>query len=370
MRALLAVIALASLARAEPCGDRVACAEDYFFGKHGAPVDTQKSFAYAKAACDAGDAHGCALLGFHYQDGVGVEQAPERAIATYDKACRGGSGVACFNLAGMYGGGHGVIVDHAKYEAYKKLAREQWTAACDRGHTASCTALASMMLADSDRKRAIALCDRACAASDRNGCVQAARLRFEDKALAAAAYLKELDAQCTAGEASGCGTAGSALLAGTGGIAKDRARGLALATRGCDGGDANACMDLLVDAYDAKDVAKQRAYAAQACDRHAVHGCVVAAAIAADVKTADAFDRRACLMGNAEACETLARSMFAAKRDGDAIRWVREACRMGRGLACGVLIERDLDVPVPPDAKKKLYAEACKADIKPACRHR
>src|SRR5207245_3811998 len=140
-----------------------------------------KSFALAKQACDGGDVHGCALLGFHYQDGSGVAPSPERALALYEKACRGGSGVACFNLAGMYGGGHGVVVDTAKYETYKKLARDKWAAACDGGHLPSCTALAD----GEDRKRALALCDRACTGGHRVGCVQRARLRLEDSAITA-----------------------------------------------------------------------------------------------------------------------------------------------------------------------------------------
>jgi TPR repeat protein len=383
MRVAIAVVALASIARAEPCADPAACAkacsprdatactraaEDYFDGRRGAPLDTTKSFAFAKQACDGGDVHGCALLGFHYQDGSGVASSPERALAIYDKACRGGSGVACFNLAGMYGGGHGVVVDNAKYEQYKKLARDKWTAACDGGHFPSCTALASMVLEDKDAKRALALCDRACAGGYRVGCVQGTRLRREAGAIAADAYVRELDAQCTAGEASGCGEAGGSLLSGKLGVAKDRKRALALLERGCAGGDAQSCMTISADAWDAHDTATTRSYALKACDRHVALACVAASTMT-DEKAAEVLLERACRMGNADGCVELAKAMVVARRVDAAVTWAREACRMGRGEACVLLVERDLELPVPAEAKQKVYTQACSAGLKPACRH-
>jgi len=381
---VLAGVAIATVARAAPCADPAACAkacsradpaacveaaQAYFDGRHGAPLDTKRSFALAKTACDAGDAHGCALLGFHYQDGSGVAWSPERAVAVYERACQGGAGEGCFNLAGMYSGGHGVIVDFDKSDAYKKRAREAWTTACDRGHLPSCTALASMVIEDHDAKRATALYERACTDGYRSGCVQAARLRFEAGALTADKYLAALDEQCRAGESSGCGEAAGALLVGKPGMAQDLARAYAFAERGCDGGDAESCMVRASKGLEAHDEVDERAFAMKACDRHIALACAAAAAIAHDRASARDLYRRACRMGNADACEELAKDLFAAKRDADGVRWAREACRMGHVAACGPLLERDLDLPVPPYAKQKLYAQGCASKIAPACKH-
>src|SRR5688500_17327437 len=124
MRALLILLVWSATAFADSkCADLAACekactpkttdacthaAEMLFEGKAGWPLDHAKSLRFAKRACDANDAFGCALLGLHYQDGLGTAYAPKQAVAVYEKACRGGAGVGCYNLAGMYFGAHGV----------------------------------------------------------------------------------------------------------------------------------------------------------------------------------------------------------------------------------------------------------------------
>src|SRR4029079_13775230 len=126
----------------------------YFDGKFGAPLDHAKSFAFAKRACDAGDVFGCALVGYHYQDGLGVPWARSLAVTTYDKACRAGAGVACFNLSTMYSGGQGVDADKAKGDAYHALAKQQWRAQCDGADARWCTNLAYVVTNEGDRAAA------------------------------------------------------------------------------------------------------------------------------------------------------------------------------------------------------------------------
>ncbi len=48
------------------------------------PLDHTRSFRFATTACQAGHAFGCALLGYHFQDGLGTAWAPAAAIAAYE----------------------------------------------------------------------------------------------------------------------------------------------------------------------------------------------------------------------------------------------------------------------------------------------
>jgi hypothetical protein len=114
--------------------DLDACAhasELFFDGKNGHPLDHARSFRNAKRACDKDHALGCSLLGLHYQDGLGVDWNPARAVEVYEQACRHGSGAGCYNLASMYSGGHGVNADFARAAELRKQARTNWQLECD-----------------------------------------------------------------------------------------------------------------------------------------------------------------------------------------------------------------------------------------------
>jgi hypothetical protein len=69
-------------------------------------------------------------------------------------------------------------------------------------------------------------------------------------------------------------------------------------------------------------------------------------------------------MNDAEACEGMAQLR---KGKPDEVTWLREACERGRGAACATLIDRGVELPVPPDIKKRLYQDACDRKVAGAC---
>lgn len=387
---ILILIAIPAATGAAPCQDTAACekacsarapeactraAEAYFDGKNGSPVDVARSFALARRACDAGDAYGCALVGFHYQDGLGTEWSPARAVATYEQACKAGAGVACFNLAGMYGDGHGVEVDDGKYKTYLAHARDKWTAACNGSGTRWCTNLGFLVERDGDRATAATLHKRACAGGDPIGCAEAARIAFAAGSVKPEAYIRELVAQCEAGAPHACGNAGSLLVLGDDGVVKDAARGVALLRRGCERGDGNSCHLAAIVLAAGQDVPRDAAAALKydelACDRHQSRACLDAGKVrvATDRAAAVALARRACQMGRPDGCELVAAAAHDGKRDAEAMRWTREACRMGARSSCDLLIARDLPMPVPAAERSRMYAAACGRGVKVACKH-
>ncbi|MBX3160100.1 MAG: sel1 repeat family protein [Deltaproteobacteria bacterium] len=348
-------------------------AELYFDGKSGHPLDHKKSFALAKRGCDAGEAHACMLLGYHYQDGLGVAWSPALAVEAYAKGCTKGFGVACYNLSGMYLGAHGVMLDKAKGERFGTLANQHWATACKSGDPRWCANHGFALATAGDLPGARKAHLRACEHGTRVGCVQAARLGYELKALDATAYLAELDRQCKAGEGTGCTLAGQTLYAGDAAIKADRTRGLAQLARGCELGDRMGCMFAGYE-LSASDPAKSVAYLNMACDRAASLGCVELSRLHAAKKQEPesvAYAVRACRMGNAEACRYagLSHSLGkgVAKSDREAVGFFTEGCRMADMTSCGLLIRRNEPLPVADDTKQRIYREACAGGIAEAC---
>ena len=76
-------------------------------------------------------------------------------------------------------------------------------------------------------------------------------------------------------------------------------------------------------------------------------------------------------MGEREACAALGWLYFegrgVAKDEAAGVRWSMESCRMGYRSGCGVLIERDRELPVPADLAARIYAEVCAAGMQKAC---
>ena len=381
-------------AACESTGEPKACAEAaelYFDGGSGLPahrrppgshpLDHAKSFRYSSTACDKGHAFACALVGFHQQDGLGTAWAPDKAVASYEKACAGGAGVGCYNLATMYSGGHGVLADQAKTEAYKVKARAVWQAACDGPEPRWCTNVAYLLREEDpkgNRARALTLDQRSCDAKVLVGCTEAARDRLALGQITGAAMVGELDTLCRDGEPTACMTAGSLLVTGSEGVTADPTRGMALVVRGCEIGDKQACAAAGIEYATGRLVAEDDAAAARylntACDRGLGAACMWIArerVSRGEPAAAAPFAQRACQMGEREACAALA-SLYlegrgVAKDEAAGERWSMESCRMGYPPGCGVLIERDRELPVPSDLAARIYAEACDGGIQKAC---
>lgn len=365
-----------------------AAAELYFDGKNAHVLDHARSFRYASAACEGGHAFGCALAGYHHQDGLGTAWAPDRAIAAYEKACAGGAGVGCYNLASIYFGGHGVVADEPRALAYKAKAKAAWQAACDGSGPRWCTNVAYLLReedAAGSRERCLELDQRSCDHGTMVGCTEAVRDRFALGRISGAAMVAELERLCGAGEPTACTAAGIALVGGgeavAGGgdaVATDPKRGVALIVRGCEIGDRQACAlagaEHATGAVVDKDEAAADRYMTSACDRAHGAACMWIArrrAAGNELAVAAAYATRACQMGEREACTALSWVYFegrgVARDDAAGERWAMESCRMGDPPGCGVLIERGRELPVPPSLGARMYSEACAAGMARAC---
>lgn len=370
----------------EASGEGEACAaaaELYFDGKNGHALDQARSFRYASTACDKGHAFGCALVGYHHQDGLGgAEWSADKAIAAYEKACAGGAGVGCYNLASMFYGGQGVTADETRADAYKAKAKVAWQAACQGSGPRWCTNVAYLLReedAAGNREKCLELDQRTCDHQVLVGCTEAARDRFALKRIGLTAFLAELERLCGEGEPTACTVAGSTLIAGAEGVASDPKRGMALVVNGCEKGDKTACMSAGVEYARGQLVAADLARADRnirlACDHALGAACMAVAQDSAsrgELALAAAFAQRACQMGQGEACAMLsqlyATGQGVAASEVDAIRWATEACRMGHVPGCAELIARDLELPAPPSMKERMYRDACAAGIANACK--
>lgn len=383
-------------ASAAPCNDGPACeracakdiaactkgAELYFEGTNGHALDHTKSFKLSKRACDGGDGHACALLGLHYQDGLGTEYAPALALRVYDKACKAKVGVGCFNLASMYAGGHGVVVDTERADALQTKAREYWVASCntDGDERRWCTN-AAFLEPDGPKKaeNRLALNLRACASGFQIGCVQALSDKLDTKAITAEQYIAEMTKLCDGGEASACGNLGSAFVAGDG-VPADAKRGLGFLERACDKGDKQACLVLAGESASGKRLPQNLTVAdrafRRACDRASGLACLIIADVffqRREGAVGAAFAKRACQMGERDGCDMLSVVYDkgigrVAKNPREMIKWTTAACQKASGAACRELIKRGIALPVPKHIEGKLYADACKDGIAAACK--
>lgn len=360
----------------DAAGDAKACArvaELYWDGKNGQPYDPARSFRFATKACEAGDGFGCALLGLHYQDGIGTTWAPALAVAAYEKACKAGTGVGCFNLSGMYAGAHGVDRDQAKADELMKLAESHWLAACKGAEPRWCTN-AAFLLRRTGRPSAFAdayaLDRRACDHGVALGCVEALVEALALDKIQGGAMIRELEKLCAGGEPTACSYLGSYLR----NVLKD-ARGLELVRRGCELGDRFSC-ERLGSMYEEgndvpKDDAAKRRYFRMACDRAVPSACLSLARDAIDTLSPEAPDlaRRGCQMGHAYACHIVAELSFGIGDAVAGVRWATEGCRMGNLDSCKRLVEHDAKLPViPVDVQQELYTNACRAQHEPACK--
>jgi len=338
VKALVVVAVLASPALADEQGVRDV--EALMAG-----AEHAKSFALAQKLCTAGDKNGCALVGLHQQDGLGTSYDPAAAKRSYEAACKAGAGVACFNLAGMHHGGHGISVDAKQGDAYMKLAKTAWEAQCNGTETRWCTNLAYVETGDA---RLHALNKRACDGGFVVGCTEAARYAYALKQLDDKAFEAALDKQCTAGEANACTTL----------AARKPERAPKLLARGCTLGEKYACWKQGLERAGAKDWDGASKAFGRACDRAYAEACVALAQKAVggkDVPRGIELAKRACHMGNAKGC-----SLVAMLAKTEVIPWATAGCRMGDGESCQILVEKDvLPLPTPPDVQRRFLDAAC-----------
>lgn len=199
-------------------------------------VDPSMSAAAPAPACDAASPAAC----FH--EGVAKDRAGDHSAAAtlYEKGCGFGDAGSCTNAGVSYERGEGVSADRGKALAlYEK--------ACKGKHPIGCSNFGKTLRADGKPKEALAAFDEACALELAEGCYLAGlvhatgALGQKDPAAARVAFEKG----CGAKEPSqsACGALGLATLLGEG-VPKDATKGAAMLGAACDAGSALACMNL------------------------------------------------------------------------------------------------------------------------------
>jgi len=121
-----------------------------------------------RAACAAGHASACRLLGRLYEGGRGLSADKQEAARAYLRACDGGDEDGCFRWAEALFFGDGVERDAAR-------ALHVFSASCERGHQRSCVSLGNLYYkgegAPRDWERAAALFQKACDTGVLSGCL-------------------------------------------------------------------------------------------------------------------------------------------------------------------------------------------------------
>lgn len=346
-------------------------AERYWKGKNGHVFDPGKSFRYAAGGCAGGDGLACAILGEHYQNGLGTAWSPTKAIDSYERSCSAGTGSGCFALGAMYAHGYGVDVDRATAKAYDNRAHEQWLSACLGTEPRWCTHAARSTR--EGEPTAHELDQRACDHGVADGCIAVLHEQLTHPAGSRNAAMRELDPWCRRGQPAACKELASAYELPDG--FQDSRRAGELTRQACLLGDSDACVSAglmhEIERDVPKDDAVARGYFRRACEHGASRGCLY---LAQDTFVAGGSEheiarlaQRGCEMGNTNACDMLIQFFIAVHDETAVMRWATEACRMGSRTACQRLIERDAELPKTVYDPVMLYHDACKAKIRSAC---
>jgi hypothetical protein len=258
-------------------GRGVSCAELGFFSWAGRLVGQNKPAAVHtwQRGCDLGDATSCENVGIARVFGQGAPRDVVQGVSLLRTAC-GQRPSACRNLGVILSDGD--LVGSPDYGA----ARSYLQRACDGGEFEGCRNLAELYQQGQgvprDPARSRQLLDYACRAGDPPACrVLGARLHDGSERAAGdpSAARVHFERGCHLGEPTACALLGLYYMDGLGGLPRDPSRG--------------------------EDIARQ------ACDKHS-SGCVILAVYyeqQGDSRRATEFQRRACDLGDENACKKL-----------------------------------------------------------------
>ena len=93
-----------------------------------AQTPTEEEIADLRARAEGGDAEAQLVLGYIYEEGLGVPEDDAEAVRWYRLAAEQGDAAAQFNLGLMYANGEGVPEDDAEAIRWYRLAAEQGNA--------------------------------------------------------------------------------------------------------------------------------------------------------------------------------------------------------------------------------------------------
>ena len=274
-------------------GDSCACGVIGALYLHGSSVgrDAKRGLSLLDRACDAACPTACWALGNAFENGAGTRADAARANGYFERlnalcktGCDEGEPDRCFTLAGSYLGQHGVAGDHARAQELYARSSTLYEPLCDKGGAHACARLAVLqdhgLGIPESKPKAVASYEKACDLGDAESCEEAAkRYSGRDKDIPAEArraaelahkactagratgcalsnepdaFMKIVEAACTAGSAFDCGSAAFALGNGAHGVPRDVARALRLSARmieleqdACLDDDGSACAALI-----------------------------------------------------------------------------------------------------------------------------
>jgi len=331
-------------------GDRCAALGMHHYLARGVPLSYAIASSLFRRACD--DLHsaaGCYALGRATFAGNGVQRDRPRALALFDRSCKGGFDQGCVRFARMLRAGDAIAIDEKRAATIEEkacddgdmdgcadvgddhaqgwglvrdadAATRDWKRACEGGFGYGCWSLAQAMTggSESDVEDQIALYDKGCKLGSGEACdslgvlASVSRNYFYDADLQEAA--RYYDWACALEEPTGCYNLATAYAKGEG-VDVNVAESARLLYRGCRLDDARSCMHLgaLVETggegFPASP-ASAPVYYAQACALGDMDGCVDlgvcfrdGVGTKRDEARARATFAKACDKGDGTACE-------------------------------------------------------------------
>ena len=271
---------------------------DAYIKGFGVKQDYTKAFSLAQKACDGGSLWGCANLGKAMQWGFGIKPDSVKAFALYLKACEGGNSLGCNNLNYLgrvystdlsqkycedgradicallgysYSGGYGVQQDYDK-------AVDMFQKACDGGNFDGCSGLANSYIkgfgVKQDYTKAFTPAKKACDGGNLSGCNNLAYFYYLRMDYINSAELSQL--ACERGNPQGCNDLSNLYFIGRG-VKRDYAKSAELSQKACDGGNAMSCVWLGSDYQSGFGVPmnneKALALYQRACKLKSYYGC-------------------------------------------------------------------------------------------------
>jgi len=287
---------------------RLACALGYWFSCNNLTLMYEDSLGEKisrrmfRRMCDGGSAYGCYWIAARLMTGLGgLPRRPKQGEALMVKACHGGHGPACHDLAMGQ-------PDEAKRRALLQRG-------CEGGCPDSCKAVKR----EAEARANLAAARKACLGEQAAGCHAAAlslsQLGGAPRLARAAAYLTKA---CQMKHGPACAELGRAHAAGSG-VKQDRARAAALYGQACDLGHAAGCTEL-----------------ASALDR--------GEGIEEDTPRAMKLHARVCDAGHLASCHSLGELHLDPDAEGrqpaHGARLLLRACKGERYDACDALVTR------------------------------
>jgi TPR repeat protein len=266
------------------------------------------TFAFAAAACEAGNWNLCVAEGRFHVNGWGVPEDGSKALERFGRACAHRQAAGCAQVGAF-------MLDAGDVSGGMRRLEE----ACTLGAPQACGLFAELLeegkLVPKDEARARELYVRACQDGDAAACVPSG-FRLSSAGVSPEEGRKGvqlLERGCALGEARACVVLASAVEEGRF-VEKDAQRAASLNMLSCEGHNKFGCWNAAVAHRDgegvAQDVARYLELAKQACGLESGVACAelgrlheAGRFVAVDLPVAFGFYKRACALEDPGACQ-------------------------------------------------------------------